>query len=1139
MLPMTLTTPLPADETGRLDRLHALGVLDTPAEPLFDALVAAAAAATGTPISLVSLIDRDRQWFKANSGLPEATETPREVAFCAHAILGDDLLEVPDACQDPRFAQNPLVQGRPDIRFYAGAPIRLSDGHTMGTLCVIDRQPRWLDERQRSTLRHLAAAAARALEMRVVAQGAERALQSEAALLRRQAEDQARLQETLQATGAGTWRWAADSGELHLDERAQGLLGLGDAGQPFTMAQWLMQLHPDDQTATHLALAEHLQGQRESFAVEHRVLAADGRSRWLAAHGQCVTRPGLAAGPAARQVLGTLLDISARKQAELALAASEQRAQALYQTAPVMLHSADPQGHLLAVSDHWLARLGYSREEVLGRLATEFFAAESGRRAWSQEIPAFLATGRCERVPYEMVCKSGEVIEVELSAVLERDALGRPLHTTTVIEDVTARHRAERALRDSEALLNRTGRVADVGGWEIDLEGGALLWSHQTYELHGQDPHVEPDLERAMACYPPEARARLETALGHTLAGGPALDMVLPFQAPNTPMRWVHVVGQLQAASGGHQRLVGAIQDVTAHREAERALAESHELMRVTLRSIGDAVITTDLQGRVQWFNPAAERMTGWLTQEAQGKPLAQVFHILDEDSRQIGPNPVTECLAQRRMVSLAQHTVLVSRDGSERAIEDSAAPILNADGELVGAVLVFHDVTEQRALSREMTRRARHDALTGLLNRAEFEHRLQRLLEKVADEGGQHGLMFIDLDQFKLVNDACGHTAGDRLLRQMAELLGDAVRTRDTVARLGGDEFAVLLEHCPAADAEQVGQKICDRLDEFRFVHDDRRFRLGASIGLVPVDGRWRDMASLMQAADLACLAAKEAGRNRVHVWFETDQALQRRGFESQWAARLQQALEEDQFLLYGQRIAPLQAGAERGLHCELLLRLPDGAGGVIAPGAFMPAAERFHLATQIDRWVLRHAIDWLQADPQALASLGTLAINLSGQSVGDRAFHRFAVDLLAQAPQVQRKLCFEITETVAITRLADAATFIDQVRALGVRVALDDFGAGASSFGYLKSLPVDLLKIDGQFVRNMVADPLDGAAVRCFCEVAAVMGLQTVAECVENAEVLAALRGVGVHLAQGYHLHRPEPLAHLLARGALSVPA
>jgi len=1132
---MTATRLLPAEEAARLRRLDSLGVLDTPAEPLFDALVAAAAAATGTPISLVSLIDQNRQWFKANTGLPEATQTPREVAFCAHAILGTEVMEVPDARLDARFADNPLVQGAPDIRFYAGAPIRLSDGHNMGTLCVIDRQPRQLDERQRETLRHLAAAAAQALEMRVQARQAERALQAEAALLRSQADDRARLHATLEATGAGTWQWHVDSGVLQLDERARVLLGLAAAG-PHTMAQWLMQLHPDDQTPSHLALAEHLQGQRPAFEVAHRVLAADGSTRWLLAHGQCTA----ASGPAgARQMLGTLLDISARKQAELALAASEARAQALYQNAPVMLHSVDAQGHLLAVSDHWLARLGYSRAEVLGRLITDFFAAESGRRAWAQEIPALLASGQCTRVPYEMVCKSGEVIEVELSAVLERDALGRPLHTTTVIEDVTARHRAERALRDSEALLNRTGRVAAVGGWEIDLAGGGLLWSTQTYAMHGQPAGSEPDLEAAMACYPPEARARLETALGHTLAGGPALDMVLPFQAPGGPACWVHVVGQLENRAAGGKRLVGAMQDVTVQRAAEQALAESHELMRVTLRSIGDAVITTDVQGRVQWFNPAAERMTGWLTQEARGKPLAQVFHIVDEDSRQTGPNPVTECLAQRRMVSLAQHTVLVSRDGTERAIEDSAAPILNAEGELVGAVLVFHDVTEQRALSREMTRRARHDALTGLLNRGEFEHRLQRLLEKVADEGGQHGLMFIDLDQFKLVNDACGHSAGDRLLRQMAELLGDAVRTRDTVARLGGDEFAVLLEHCQAADAEQVGQKICDRLDEFRFLHDDRRFRLGASIGLVPVDGRWRDMASLMQAADLACLAAKEAGRNRVHVWFETDQALQRRGSESQWAARLQQALEKDQFLLYGQRIDALQATAATGLHCELLLRLSDGDGGVIAPGAFMPAAERFHLATQIDRWVLRHAIDWLQADPAALARIGTLAINLSGQSVGDRAFHRFAVDLLTQAPAVQRKLCFEITETVAITRLADAATFIDQVRALGVRVALDDFGAGASSFGYLKSLPVDLLKIDGQFVRDMVTDPLDSAAVRCFCEVAAVMGLQTVAECVENAEVLAALRAAGVHLAQGYHLHRPEPLAQLLALSALPAPA
>jgi len=354
-------------------------------------------------------------------------------------------------------------------------------------------------------------------------------------------------------------------------------------------------------------------------------------------------------------------------------------------------------------------------------------------------------------------------------------------------------------------------------------------------------------------------------------------------------------------------------------------------------------------------------------------------------------------------------------------------------------------------------------------------------------------------------------------------------VRSRDTLARLGGDEFAVILEHCTSDKAVRLAQKICDQMDDFRFIHDDRSFRIGTSIGLVSLDQRWSDVTALMQAADTSCYAAKEAGRNRVHHWFDTDQIVRARQGEMQWASRIEQALDEDRFVMYTQRIKPLE-GEAGAIHAEVLIRLKDTDGSLIQPSAFLSAAERFHLASRIDRWVLRHVVDHLLALP-AISTVQMLCVNLSGQSVGDRAFHRDAIDLLTNAgPAVCERLCLEITETAAVTALADASIFIDQVHLLGVQVALDDFGAGASSFGYLKNLNVDIIKIDGQFIKDLVSDQLDMATVRCFVEVAKVVSVKTVAEYVDQPEILERIRAIGIDYAQGFLIHQPEPIDQVL---------
>ncbi len=745
-------------------------------------------------------------------------------------------------------------------------------------------------------------------------------------------------------------------------------------------------------------------GQPKLGIVEPHTAVGTGELRWLSVgkvpiHG---------ADGAITGVLAFAIDVS--EQRRLA-----ERLQRLYERTPAMLHSIDARGRLLTVSDAWLQRLGYAREEVIGRPSTDFLTESSRRYAREVVLPTFFVDGRCDRVPYQMETRSGEIVDVLLSGIMERDESGAPARSMAVIEDVTMRLRAERALEDE--------------------------------------------------------RNRLAATL--------------------------------------------------------RELAESHELLRVTLESIGDAVITTDALGLVRWLNPVAERMTGWKTVDAAGRPLNQVFNVVHEETRQPADSPVTHCLSMGRTVGMARNTLLIARDGSEFGIEDSASPIRDKQGRILGAVLVFHDVTEQRRLSGEMSWRASHDALTGLVNRPEFELRLRHVLESGPER--PHALLYIDLDQFKLVNDACGHSVGDQLLQQVSKVLADCIRGRDTLARLGGDEFGVILEFCPLDAAQRVAQHICDRMEEYRFVHEGRSFRVGASIGLVPLDGRWVGAASVLQAADTACYAAKEAGRNRVHLWLETDRVVRARQGEMQWANRLTQALDEDRFVLFAQRILPLRPAEGEGLHCELLLRLREPDGTLVTPAAFLPAAERFHLASRIDRWVLRHAIARLQRVPE-LGTVSSVAINLSGQSIGDRAFHRFAESAIRGAGFDTSKLCFEITETAAITNLADATVFIEEMRRLGVRIALDDFGAGASSFGYLKVLPVDQIKIDGQFVRDLVDDPLDAAAVRCFQDVARVVGVRTVAEWVERQDVLDRLREIGVDYAQGIMLHAPQSFCDLL---------
>jgi diguanylate cyclase (GGDEF)-like protein/PAS domain S-box-containing protein len=578
------------------------------------------------------------------------------------------------------------------------------------------------------------------------------------------------------------------------------------------------------------------------------------------------------------------------------------------------------------------------------------------------------------------------------------------------------------------------------------------------------------------------------------------------------------------------------IKDITEKKRLEEVLYRERECAQVTLQCINDAVIITDAKGMIDYMNAIAERFTGWSNAEAHGLPLAKVFPVIDELARQPLLEPLEHCLREGHIITYANRSLLIQRDGQERAIEYTAAPVRNQDGwtvhtpeEIVGAVLVFRDVTEIVGMARQMAYQASHDSLTGLINRRTFEAYLARILSSAKMENTHHVLCYLDLDQFKIVNDTCGYIAGDHLLRQLTVPLNTRVRTADILGRLGGDEFGVILQNCSIDKARQVAEDLRRAIKNFRFTWEEKTFELGVSIGLVPLTADSGRPDEMLSAADAACYVAKAQGRNRIQVYQPDDTAVVQRHGEMQWVHRVIRALAEDRFCLYYQTIMPLATQNQREIHGEILIRMVDEQGELVPPMAFIPAAEHYYLMPAIDRWVIRTALGVMAQTrqiPIRPAAQRYFAINLSGQSLCDDEFLEFVTTQLQQNGVDAEQLCFEITETAAIANLSRAMHFMTTLRAIGCRFALDDFGSGLSSFAYLKQLPVDYLKIDGSFVREMLDDPIDCAMVDSINQLGHVMGIWTIAECVENDAILAKLQELGVDYAQGYGIAMPEPL-------------
>ena len=740
----------------------------------------------------------------------------------------------------------------------------------------------------------------------------------------------------------------------------------------------------------------------------------------------------------------------------------------------------------------------------------------------SQEVQRIAIGGRLGgRVELDAPSSEVSALTTAINHLLTRAAAGaerdRDRGTSKLFTELADRIH-EAVLVHREAILHANRQFASLVGVDrIELVGRKLadLVPPEYSEL------VSENIRRRLAGEPAAERyeiemvgmqgqvSRLEVSSAVIdYEGGPALLVtgveIIPTQT-------------VQALQGSHQPALE-----TAAAQAGNGTA--HRLQ--ALDSLAEAVIATDAQGNIEYLNPAAESLTGSAALDAVGKTLQEIVGLSEESDRRPLGDPVRQTLTSGAPINVSRRALLLSRaNGTERSIELSASPIRSADGELTGTVLLLHDVTEMRGLARQMSYQATHDALTGLVNRREFERRTNEAIESGHRGDGQHVLCYLDLDRFKVVNDTSGHLAGDSMLREVAKILRDAVRDSDTVGRLGGDEFGMLLIGCPLEKARQIADDVCRAVSDYRFVWKDRIFNIGVSIGLVEISRESGSLEELLAAADSASYVAKKQGSGRVAVYSARDEALARHSGEIQWLQRLQSALKENRFQLYHQAIVPT-FGEGHGPSMEVLVRLQDETGRDVPPSEFVRAAERYRLMGLVDRWVVQTTLAALGRGAISIPPQRSLAINISGQTLGDVQFLEFVVECLDSTGVSPSQVCFEITESAVVANLDHARRFVGVLHGMGCQFALDDFGSGVGSFSNLKNLPMDYLKIDGSFMRNLARDSVNQAMVTAMIKLARTLNFKVIAEQVEDVAALEAARRMGVDYVQGYVIGRPQPL-------------
>ncbi len=579
----------------------------------------------------------------------------------------------------------------------------------------------------------------------------------------------------------------------------------------------------------------------------------------------------------------------------------------------------------------------------------------------------------------------------------------------------------------------------------------------------------------------------------------------------------------------GEQAILTIARDVSHRKSLEVSLSRSKRQAQYTLESISEGVITTDNDGRIDYLNLSAEALIGTNRDDAAGHRIGELFTLVDDADRRPLGDPVERCLAMRRRVNMGRRAVMISADGEqEHSVEITASPIRGPGNSISGTVVVFHDVSEIRGLTRKMSYQATHDPLTGLINRREFERRLDEAMDSAHADEAVHMLFYMDLDRFKAVNDSCGHLAGDNMLREVAGLIKEEVRDSDYVGRLGGDEFGAILTGCPIEKSRQIATDICNAVADYRFVWKDKIFNIGISIGLVEISHISGTIQDVISAADSACYVAKQQGRGQVHVYSARDEVIARERGDIQWLRKLQTALHEDRFELAVQPILAMSGAGDSGPSVEILIRLPDKHGRSADTAEFLRPAERYQIMPQIDRWVVNAALTAISGGELKLGGNRNCAINLSGQTLADEQFLGFVVDALDRSGVAPASVCFEVTEKAILGNVQQAQRFIEVLHGIGCEFSLDDFGSGLGSFSSLKHLPIDYLKIDGNYTRNLRSDLVNQEMVGAMIKLARTMQFRIVAEQVEHQDDFDWLRDVGIDFIQGYFVDPPAILGH-----------
>lgn len=874
-----------------------------------------------------------------------------------------------------------------------------------------------------------------------------------------------------------------------------------------------------------------LDGSVRSFKAEKRYVRKSGEVFWAEVSIIVVADP-LTGRP--ERLISQVEDIDLKKRTLEAIAESESRWAFALENGQQGVWDVDKLAGRLYTSPTWKRMLGYEPDDV----------SIDGGDAWLElmhpdDREAFVATNNAHErgetewleAEFRLRHKEGHWVWIlDRGKTISRDAEGRPLRIIGTHTDISRNKAAEREIQLLEERVRLAVEAGGIGLWSIDLATGVATWNGETFGRMATESDGRRSLEWLRFVHL-EDRATLSEML-HRAALDPEVrvNTTCRLLSPTRGLMHIRVLADQVTLSNGDRLLLGTAWDISEQVSAAQALRDEKERLRTTLHAISDGVIATDGDARVTLINPAAQRMTGLSEAEASGHPIEEVFQAVHDDSGHPATSCVRQVLETGTPVERLGTQVIDVRGREIHYIREAAAPIVaGADGR-VGAVLVFQDVSTERAMQRSLTHAATHDDLTGLANRRHFETRIQSMIAAARETDGRHGLLFVDLDRFKIVNDTAGHLAGDALLQEVARTMRSIVPISDCLARLGGDEFAVLIENCDRQFAAFVGEKLIAAIGAIRFTWEGKIYEVGASAGVSQVDATTASAEAVLAEADVACYAAKAAGRGRVSVFLQDTGEAQRHMSDFRMAARIRETIENDRFVLYAQEIRSIAEPDKPGRSLELLVRMLDECGSVLTPDAFIPAAERFELMGAIDRWVLAKVISDFGPAIMAVPDLH-VAVNLSANSLNDPTLWRYLADLFRTSRLLPSRVTLEITETAVINSFEVARDFIRDARGIGCRVSLDDFGSGLSSFTYLKSFDVDAIKIDGSFVHNMADSAYDRTVVRVINEIGRELGVDVIAERIEDQATLRELAKLGVPYGQGYLFNRPSDFHAVLA--------